>query len=820
MKNKNLIIFLILLDAICIAIPALAWEKQTVESSLHISSGMSNGCFLTIDDNGTRHMAFGSGNVYYAAQSKNGEWQREAVGADYGVRVFSLHIDSAGRPNIFYYDPVTISIKWALKEGAAWKTETVRQFESEGYGLDWGFGSAPAALDSEGYPHIVYYFANTLTYRYFDGTDWNNQTVVEKGWFGLEANIYLSAQDIPHIVYAYTNYGADVNLGYAFLDGSQLIDDPFLSVEKDTYGFTLSFILDADDSPHVAMDLNDLLVYMHSSDDEWSSVEFEDTTPVRWLNTIALDAFYNPFIAYTTASESDNAGVSAYPEYVRLRYADNSVWQSETIVGGGDKISSIALAVDSNNNAELAYINASPSNEYTAAVNHAFKNGSEWITAPVAREYLAGSYCGLVLDAHNKPHIAYRDETNEVLKYAADTKNNWQIETVGAWIGADINNPNVLLDSTGAVHIVYTSENTLKHAVKSGEGWSTQDIDFGFNHSAVIDAGDTVHISYMSYSGIKYATINGSTVESSSISSGFISHTAIAVAADSGIVAAYIHSAAGNTLQAARLEEGETWNTETIEESARGPIFMRTDTNGTVHLIYNTTDVLKHAWHENDAWQRETIYETPVSIGDFVIDGNGVFHFTITEPFWNGEPLSRYEYAQYADSLFTKEIIDEDFQRNSLYSSLALDSGGNIHVAYYDDIRGCLKYAVNEKCPLEATFPSKAVLSSLRSIRDKLLAGGSKGRFYVRQYYTHANEIKSLLQSDPLLKKRLSQLVKAVLHYVTKNENTSLILETIENDGLGFIDYMSEQASPGLKTLLSKLKKDIVSGNFIQADHN
>ena len=78
----------------------------------------------------------------------------------------SLALDSNGYPHISYCDWTNMDLKYAYWDGADWQIQTV---DSEG----WVGGHTSLALDSNGYSHISYFDdTNTaLKYTYWDGAN-------------------------------------------------------------------------------------------------------------------------------------------------------------------------------------------------------------------------------------------------------------------------------------------------------------------------------------------------------------------------------------------------------------------------------------------------------------------------------------------------------------------------------------------------------------------------------------------------------------------------------------------------------------------------
>ena len=220
------------------------------------------------------------------------------------------------------------------------------------------------------------------------------------------------------------------------------------------------------------------------------------------------------------------------------------------------------------------------------------------------------------------------------------------------------------------------------------------------------------------------------------------------LAGDSGVSicrldnAVYIAACKAHELMLFHKDDGlSEWQQEIIDAWAAAPSLTVSST-GDVHLAYyNSPDsTLKYARRNSNGWSIEVIesgadkwneyyrchikldaadqpiiafYSTLnghlkltskgvggwnlVDLGvcgrdnDFVIDGNGYFHFTHTG--WNGNRWAPF-YLTNLNGSWLDQLIDDgiDFTR---YLSLAVDTNGAAHVCYSTDEVPLLKYAVN-----------------------------------------------------------------------------------------------------------------------------
>jgi PKD repeat protein len=94
-----------------------------------------------------------------------------------------------------------------------------------------------------------------------------------------------------------------------------------------------------------------------------------------------------------------------------------------------------------------------------------------------------GSRCHLELDSNDLPHVAFRNTTHLGLWYAAFDGSSWSVEFVdgpgfdiGGEVAADID---LALDSSDTPHLAYRYNNSddVRYATPGGAGWTREDIN-------------------------------------------------------------------------------------------------------------------------------------------------------------------------------------------------------------------------------------------------------------------------------------------------------------------------------------------------------
>lgn len=123
-------------------------------------------------------------------------------------------------------------------------------------------------------------------------------------------------------------------------------------------------------------------------------------------------------------------------------------------------------------------------------------------------------------------------------------------------------------------------------------------------------------------------------------------------------------------------------------------------------------------------------------------------------------------------------------------------------------------------CPAELVLSDESKqLDLLRSFRDRVLSKTPEGRHYIKLYYQHASEISGILADDRALnlqtRQALKQLLPAIMHLsgLDKPAVPTATVKELKN----LIEAFQTKASPELKSVLSRIRENVVSINR-QAD--
>lgn len=291
------------------------WTTQTVTQNTPVLD-------LKLDKNNNPHiLSYNSGNSYtseeplsYISWTSDSNLSTTLLDRD-GINGH-IAFDSAGNTHIAYTAVARGNnsnnlLKYASLVGSNWSIQTVDAPQTRlNNETDLMLGGSFLVLDSQGNPHILYYYhltkdggySSSLTIKYavWQGSEWDIQTVVSNALTGSLGNLVLDSHDFPHFVY-FTGDDNNAKLMYASWDGSAW---KMKTVVSNIYVFSRSYLaLDANGNPQI-----DYL--KGNSDFSSGTLMFAAWTGTAWntqtLDTnawdagpIAIDTNGNPHICYT-----------------------------------------------------------------------------------------------------------------------------------------------------------------------------------------------------------------------------------------------------------------------------------------------------------------------------------------------------------------------------------------------------------------------------------------------------------------------------------------------------------------------------------------
>jgi sugar lactone lactonase YvrE len=638
------------------------WIVQSVDCAGQV--GMH--CSLALDSQDTPYIS------YYDGDNMCLKFARLDTGANtWRIRRLDVTGDTGKHTSIAVYEPsagtVEIHIAYFTEDnggelrcahwtGMDWTIETV---DDGGTFFDDVGRYASMALDSSGNPHIAYYNASMedLLYRYYDpaggsGPGWYDRGVPVAGNLdsGQYCSLALDSMDRPHIAFFFDDLSSIENLQYTYWNGSAwtlpvIVDNPI----NNEVGKYCSLALDAANHPHIAYydEFNDHLKYAVDANGNGNFLDLGEIVTVdnSWSNgtfpSLVLQGG-QPRIAYVELGGSNN-------DESRLKFAVKSGSNfSLSFIDTGmaamiDEPQVIELDADGNlfftTNDAVYFLNAGLSPTTVAGVT----------VYPCHVKTLAGvpaPQTSIAFDGTSS-HIAYTDPSTGALRYAIPSDPPVQIEEPDPGT-AKAGFPTIAVESGGNVHIAYYSydTNSLLYVFWNGTNWSTPvtvdggpSLDVGRYASLALDTSDNPHIAYydMTNGNLKYAQWTGG-----------------------------------------------AWTTEVAHGSTTLDLgrfaSLAIDSVNTVHIAYfnvsNTS--LMYRTKTGAIWQTpETVDGTTTQTGMYAslaVSSTGIPHISYYE---GSQRALKYAYKVGSWNLTTVDSSGDIGK----YSAIALDAGGNPHIA-------------------------------------------------------------------------------------------------------------------------------------------
>ena len=322
--------------------------------------------------------------------------------------------------NSGHNDSTSGEVKYAVYDGDTWAIETVIAPD------DYLASDTSIALDSSGYPHIIYNYTceaiehtQNLDHSWWNGTTWQTENV-----FDGELAKYRPGH-------------------------------PTLAISG---GNVMNVVF------HVKQDMYWAKKQLPSG--SWDIQEIQGVTGSH--TSMVLDSRGYPNVSYKTKCEEDE-DISA----LGYSFYDGSAWVHEEIVSGDVRGTSIAL--DPNGVPCISFVDKDTSSLYFAR-----KDGSDWDVEFVDQDgIIVWEFTSLGFASDGTPFIAYMDGdvkpgTVKVAKKDSDT--GWTVSEVdneaGDWEYCQFENVSLVVDKKNYVHVFYNGSNDfdeidadIKHAV-------------------------------------------------------------------------------------------------------------------------------------------------------------------------------------------------------------------------------------------------------------------------------------------------------------------------------------------------------------------
>ncbi|MHC1709459.1 MAG: fibronectin type III domain-containing protein [Methanomassiliicoccales archaeon] len=600
-------------------------------------------------------------------------WMKGIIDSESEVsNVVSAAIDLDGYLHVVYYDTNGQDLLYATNVDGLWKTEVVDD------GSDNVGKHNSIAVDATGKVHISYFDNTNQDLKYASGNlgSWTVSSVDSIGVVG-EYNSLVCVGNEVHIIYLdYSNN----TLKHATSTGTSwaleiAAEDVGLGSSLATYNGKLY-------AAYVSEDFKMYCAVKNGT--AWSLEEVDvSSSYAKELDIAVTDG--TAFISYFDTNTRDLK--------VATR-SSNGIWtpvvvDDTTLVGSWS-----AACGDSTGRMHVTYYDF-----LNQDLCYAVFDGATWSLAKLDE---SGGVCSAVVsDDNNKQHIFYIDLV------IAQTPLSYITNSGAKWVATTIDNQgdvgeqsSIAVDADGFVHIAYYDDtNGSLNYANNVEGWNIVVVDNSSNQvgmypSIALDSEGFVHISYYDYvnQDLRYATNAGGNWSSDSRDTGgdVGLHSSLTVDVNDAVHIIYLSSTSKNLKYTGNA--GGDWVVNIVDNSGsvESKIATDIDSNGTVHAVYYRNGELIHANQNSTGWSKESVESTD-QLGEglsMFIDDNDVIYVTYYNTF-----SSLLKYVNNANGAWNTSEIIESGNAGGIGNAISVDSNGNERIVYVDSAQSVLKYA-------------------------------------------------------------------------------------------------------------------------------
>ncbi len=371
--------------------PAQGWTSGGEEVDI-TGSGFADLAFTNITRDGINHQ-WAASNLDMSSQA--GMWN--AIG-----------VDSSGHIHVVQIKDDNYEIRHSVNDGSGWVSKKIQDC---GNTYCWDIHMV---IDDNDHLHLAYTTYNswneTLVYMHYDGTTWTSTAATQSANFG-PIGIAVDSNNHPHISYAAEGANCGNGLRLASHDGSSW----------STQGVDLAGFNRGCDSA-IVIDENDH-VYIAYQDRSASKLKIATDKSGSW-DTYLVDTGSSPsqmYPGYMTSMALDQQGQFHIAHFDDkeddLRYATgtpNSGWTTSIIDASGHTGREPSIAVDAADQPHIVYRTWSNWNLKYATIDPIT---TDWDVSTIANGADVGEGNSIFIDGQGTMHVAFSDETSEVLKY-------------------------------------------------------------------------------------------------------------------------------------------------------------------------------------------------------------------------------------------------------------------------------------------------------------------------------------------------------------------------------------------------------------------
>ncbi len=434
-----------------------------------------------------------------------------------------------------------------------------------------------------------------------------------------------------------------------------------------------------------------------------------------------------PYAGFTSSLAFDSTGKPriAYVDYVsssgiyRVKYAawTGTAWNIFPVIDNAGE-ASLSLALDQGGGPHISYWR----NDYprTGGLIYASWGAGSWTLQIVEADLDSGKNNALAFDSLDKPHIAYLDDWNGVVRYASLSGTTWTSEVaIGSGSLAMIkSNPMSLAFGTGDMPMIAMSlgetdpSQTLVWLVyKSGGVWQTdQTYDLVGSSGArwpsiAADSSGKPHISYFDYNTgqLHYAKLTAwgpDTWSNTVIDSGAQVGQGVSMAMDRFGQPHIAYMDLSHGIMKYATQYLGTWKVMVVNVTGMHPAHghaLAVDSTGKPHIAYSDSSAKKimYATLNGSNWTAEIVADdTGTDVEKYIsmaFDAGNNPHISFHDSSYSAINL---KYAHKVSGVWQVSEVDKlPTGITGLYNSIAIDSNGVPHISYYNYYQNSLWYA-------------------------------------------------------------------------------------------------------------------------------
>jgi hypothetical protein len=428
-------------------------------------------------------------------------------------------------PNSPFYYMIEIGCNYTSNDLSQWNISQIAGFTGSS---SMGTHSS-VVVDSTGQVHAVYnnQSASGLMYATYD-TKWGwLEENVDGGVEPYFMSLAVDSQDNLHVAYAtclgVAQTGCNLRYGNDIpsLSSWNITQLPERYGDPNNAGYSISLVLDASDTPHIAFvdrsdcsNYNCSINYMTLNGTAWERLIVDDDRTVV-PSDLQIHHGHNGTTSMTWFDDHIPGGPLVLSTLSGNQWSEQNLVLSQTQSGDLVSFPFHDSAYDLNADLHLSHYN-----ETSRDLEYTFIDNASTTTIVIDATGDVGRENTILIDSLNNPHIVYHDTTNSALKVASLIDSAWIVSNVDN--SSTFESSSAYLDSNNILHIIYydSTNHHPMHAKKQLQNSMQPTSGFiplsSFSFSSAIDEvnGDLHLVDFISNQLVYSRLVNGTSWES------------------------------------------------------------------------------------------------------------------------------------------------------------------------------------------------------------------------------------------------------------------------------------------------------------------